>query len=78
MSTEADTVQMLCKKPKPVNWFADRDITVILFDLRLKCLLQFRKLGALRSFTPLHFFKVYSLIWKFLSLDFCWAWTQAL
>lgn len=54
MSTEADTVQMLCKKPKPVNWFADRDITVLLFDLRLKCLLQFRKTWSTLFLHPLY------------------------
>lgn len=42
ISTEADTVQMLCRKLKPVNWIVDRDITAILFDLRLECLSQFR------------------------------------
>lgn len=63
MSTEADTVQTLFRKPKPVNWIVDRDFTVILFDRRLECLSQFRgKILSTLFFHPFHFFKVHALI----------------
>lgn len=55
MSTEADTVQMPCRKLKPVNCIADRDITVVLFDLRLECLSRLRKKKKKKTWSTVFF-----------------------